>query len=142
MLFIVFWKVMRANTNNFWWRPARRDCMRNWVGHHTRKSQKAWKTVYHEKNVKVGCSHQLWVVFLIFHGIRHRYAIYGNIFLLKYSGYFVWDLHTLLDRGKLMSMSLRCIVRYILYFLVCWEFLCLLLLGIFVQHFWYLLLVS
>ena len=29
------------------------------------------------------------------------FAIYGNIFLLKYSGYFVWDLHTLLDRGNL-----------------------------------------
>ena len=116
---------MRANTNNFWWRPARRDCMRNWVGHHTRKSQKAWKTVYHEKNVKVGCSHQLWVVFLIFHGIRHRYAIYGNIFLLKYSGYFVWDLHTLLDRGNLCHSDvwyiLCCLLR-VFVSTVTWDF--------------------
>ena len=29
------------------------------------------------------------------------FAIYGNIFLRKYSGYFVCDLHTLLGRGNL-----------------------------------------
>ena len=58
-------------------------------------------------------------------------------FLVKYSGYFAWDLHTLLDRGNLCHSD----VWYILCF-VCWEFLCLQLLGIFVQHFWYLVLVS
>ena len=40
------------------------------LGHHTRKSRMAWKTVPWKK-----ChSRQLWVAFWIFHSIRHRYA--------------------------------------------------------------------
>ena len=43
------------------------------------------------------------------------FAIYGNILLLKYSGYFVWDIHTLLDRGNLCHSDewyiLCCLLR-------------------------------
>ena len=53
------------------------------------------------------------------------FAIYGNIFLLKYSGYFVWHLFTLLDRDNLCHSD----VWYILCFLlrvfvstVTWDF--------------------
>ena len=53
------------------------------------------------------------------------FAIYGNIFLLKYSGYFVWDLHTLLDRGNLCHSDvwyiLRCLLRVFLSTVI-WDF--------------------
>ena len=43
------------------------------------------------------------------------FAIYGNIFLRKYSGYFVCDLHTLLGRGNLCHSDawyiLCCLLR-------------------------------
>ena len=64
------------------------------------------------------------------------FAMYGNIFLFKYSGYFVWDLHTLLDRGNLYHSD-------VLYRLCCLlRVLCLLLFGMFVQHSWHLVLFS
>ena len=44
-----------------------------------------------------------------------NFAIYGNIFLLKYSGYFAWGLHTLLDGGNLCHSDvwyiLCCLLR-------------------------------
>ena len=53
------------------------------------------------------------------------FAIYGNIFLLKYSGYFVWDLHTLLDRGNLCHSDvwyiLCCLLR-VFVSTVTWDF--------------------
>ena len=53
------------------------------------------------------------------------FAIYGNIFLLKYSGYFVWDLHTLLDRGNLCHSDvwyiLCCLLR-VFVLSVTWDF--------------------
>ena len=42
--------------------------------HQARKSQKDWKNSVAWKKVKVCRSHQLWAVFLFFHGIRWIYA--------------------------------------------------------------------
>ena len=64
------------------------------------------------------------------------FAIHGHFFSFKYSSSFVWDSHTLLDRGNLCHSD-------ILYRLCCLlRFLCPLLFGIFVQHFWHLVLAS
>ena len=53
------------------------------------------------------------------------FAIYGNILLLKYSGYFVWDIHTLLDRGNLCHSDewyiLCCLLR-VFASTVTWDF--------------------
>ena len=54
-----------------------------------------------------------------------NFAIYGNIFLLKYSGYFAWDLHTLLDGGNLCHSDvwyiLCCLLR-VFVSTVTWDF--------------------
>ena len=57
-------------------------------------------------------------------------------FSFKYSSSFVWDSHTLLDRGNLCHSDVLCRLCCLL------RFLCLLLFGIFVQHFWHLVLAS
>ena len=52
-------------------------------------------------------------------------VIYGNVFLLKYSGYFVWDLRILLDRGNLCCSDvwyvLCCLLR-VFVSTVTWDF--------------------
>ena len=53
------------------------------------------------------------------------FAIYGNIFLLKYSGYFVWDLHTLLDKGNLCNSDvwhILCCLLKVFLLTVTWDF--------------------
>ena len=71
-----------------------------------------------------GLYFRIWMIAQFF--LLLVFSIYRNIFLLKYSGYIVWDLHTLLDRGNLCHSNvwyiLCCLLR------VCsdvWYILCL-----------------
>ena len=60
------------------------------------------------------CYFTIWMIAQFF--LFFVFAIYGNIFLFKYSGYFVSEGHTLLDRGNLCHSDTD--------FVVCWEFFC------------------